>query len=97
MATMNNRRIALVIHWDKDDPTNFTYFVTAVAAITDDSKDGGEELLSVHSTTATLDRTTFRALTGAQIETSAKTMAADALDLLGSGAGAHTINDDTGS
>ena len=97
MATMNNRRIALVIHWDKDDPTNFTYFVKASAAITDDSKDDGEEFVSVRSTTSTLDRTTFRGLTGAQIETNAKTLASDALDLLGSGAGGHTINDDTGS
>ena len=97
MATINKRKIRLNIEWNKNNPDDFIYWVVADGAIDDDSRDGGEDIVTARSDIQTITRTAFRALTGAQIETNAKTLATDALNALGSGAGGHTIVEDSGN
>lgn len=95
MSTLNRRQIKLVIVWDKDAPNDFTWVVHTTAFVTDDTKVGGEERVTVRSQPQTITRTTFRGLTGAQIETNAK--AQSDTDLQNLGQGGHTAVDDTGS
>jgi hypothetical protein len=96
MATITKRKGRIVIEWDKDAPTDLRYFHEAEAVVSDDSEPGGEKVVRVRfDNTGT--RTTFRALTGQQIEDDWKAKTDAALQALGSGAGGHSIVQDWGS
>ena len=96
MATINTRKIVLIITWDKDDAANLSYQVDVSGYVDDDSEQGGANLRRDVGDPETMTRVQFRGLTGEQIETQIKNRAVALLQALGSGAGGHTINDDTG-
>ena len=97
MATFKKRAIGLTIRWDKNDGSNITYSATCKCVVVDDSKDGGEEQFTIPTPSKTLTRTQFRGLSGQQIENQILSDIDDALQLLGSGAGTHTLENDFGS
>lgn len=97
MAIFTANMITLTVVWDKENPADFTYFTETRATSPDDTKEGGAEQVIVRSEVQSITRTQFRGLTGAQIESQTKTLSDDTLNTLGSGAGTHTVIDDTGS
>lgn len=97
MATIDKRKIKLLLVLDKDDPTNFASQVTVQGYVADDSEVGGAKRLTVQEVDfVPIPRAQFRNLTGSQIESSVAGRATDLLQAHGDGAGSHTINDDSG-
>lgn len=96
MATITKRSGRLLIEWNKNAPNDLIYHYEVTAVIADDSEDGGEKEVKARVTNVGT-RTTFRGLTGTQIENDWKSETDDALQDLGSGAGGHTLVDDFGS
>ncbi len=97
MANIIKRSISLNIKYRKEDPDNLTWQAKCECVTLDDSKIGGEDKFAVATPLQTITRTQFRALTGQQIENSVVTAIDDAIQQLGSGAGSHTITNDTGN
>lgn len=96
MATIAKRKVRLEIEWTKDDPSNLKWRTIGWGYLSDDSKPGGEEEIICVSDEETIERTQFRGLTGQQIETAASNTMDGAFQGLGSGAGGHIIQADTG-
>ncbi len=96
MAQFTKRKISLSIQWDKNNPSDLIYQARCEAFIPDDSKDGGEEQVSVATPPTVITRAQFRGLTGAQIQNQVLNDINTALQALGSGAGGHTLVDDIG-
>ena len=96
MAQFTKRKISLNISWDKNNPSDLTYLARCEAFVPDDTKEGGEEQVSVATGPTTITRAQFRGLTGLQIQTQVLNEIDAALQALGSGAGGHTLVDDLG-
>lgn len=97
MAQIIKRAISLNIKYRKQDPDNLTWQAVAQCVTPDDKEDGGEEQFRVATDITAITRAQFRNLTGAQIENAVVNAIDDAIQALGSGAGSHTITDDTGN
>jgi hypothetical protein len=97
MATINKTRVTLTITWDKDNPDDVTYVVRSKATIDNDTKTGGAEIICTKSAVKTMSRADFRALTGTQIEDTTNAQADVDFEGMGSGAGGHSVVEDTGN
>jgi hypothetical protein len=96
MATINKRKVVLVIIWDKDTPLDLTWSVKARGYVSDDSEGGGEKLITVDSDPDTFTRADFSLLTGVDIQVVMNEASTAILQAVGSGGGGHTIVDDFG-
>ena len=97
MATLIKRRISLSIKYNKNDPGNLIWQARADCVTPDDKSSTGEEQFSIATDPNVVTRTTFRALTGAQIEAQVIAALNDKLQNMGTGAGGHTLQDDYGT
>lgn len=96
MATITKRKGRIVIEWDKANPNDVVYHYTVEAVVSDDSEPTGEKVIKT-GFSGNGTRTTFRGLTGQQIEDDWSTQTDAALQDLGTGSGGHTIQQDWGS
>ena len=96
MANLNKKEITVTIRWSRDAASDLSYDVTALAEVDDDSEAGGKKIVGGQLRDVTMTRAQFRGLTGAQIEAQILAKSNEALQTIGSGAGAHVIADDVG-
>jgi len=97
MATIIKREVQFSLTWSKDNSDDFIWSIRTRAVVADDSEPGAEKRINAAGTTQTISRATFRTKTGQQIEDLMKAESDAILQALGSGAGGHTIQQDTGS
>lgn len=96
MSTINIKKARLILDWNKEDPANVTWQIDSYGYVDDDTEPGGASEKRVISEPAKMLRTQFRAMSCTQLETQVRNKATQLLQELGTGAGSHVINNDTG-